>query len=440
MVANCDAQLVAFAKPQLIYNNNKSYINQHLAVQTSYNNSISIKCKYFKNNICMDSFTSYCNTEPSEYIGRYWCRTIQHGLAAGRYKSMIIITELNANKTWQTDNEINIEKENNENYLTPMLLWFEHSDAKIRKPLIGDFCDSTVNQLKMTSQIIHTQHLDSVLYCYTRLTKRGKPNHILFSKVDTFTTKDVRNSTNTFNYETFIPLHNLSSGNINVSLSLYQNKTLLQRQETFFQCIRPNVVAIVKPIVTIDNFSEQVININNSFIHQFKNDVMIRNILSLQPIVTPTQFKVIVQLVQAKDDTTIRRYFYNFWSIKNEKNPEAAWKQYSTLLNDCVKKFGGINNDRAITYLRYGKPDKIEEVPNEPNTIPYEIWQYENINEDKNVVFLYIQSKGIDNQKQLLHCSMKTEKQYPQWRNLLIRGEENNNRALEYLQINGDSR
>jgi GWxTD domain-containing protein len=434
-----NAQLTAFAKSQVYTFNTSTVVLQHIAVQIPMDQSISIKFHYYKNNVCVDSFTSYCNTTANEYVGNYWHRTIQHQLAPGTYTCKIDVEQSNTQQSWYTQNDINVQAITDSTIiLTPIVTFFDSTSNK-NIPLIGDFCDTTINYVQVQSKVMLGAAKDSMAYIYLRVTKRGKPNHILFSKVDTIQASITSKQT-VYDYTSTIPLNGLKSGNYMVFVSVYRNTTLLKKVETFFQCIRPTIQMATNKASTVDEFTEQLIDFKNTFVGKMDTTALKRNITSLQAIVTASQFNIIQQLVAVNDDTTMRRYFYNFWQVKNNENPESAWREYATKLNYCIDKFGGTNNDRAITYLRYGKPDKTEDVPNEPNTIPYEIWQYEAIGTEDNVVFLFIQGRGIDNQKALLHSTLKAEKQFPNWRNFLIKGEDNNNRALEYLQLNGSSR
>ena len=433
------AQTAVLASHAVSYASEIPCVSHYINIKCSPLQSINVQIIYFRNNEAIDSIHATFITQANEVYGNYWQKKIEHPLNYGNYTYQITAENLSNNQYYQAEKVITI-KDTNTLHFTDITLFAMDSTKPLSTALIENFVDSNIQSLQLQSQIVHPELITTDIILYCRITKKGKPNHILFSKTDSISFINFIKCKHVFPYQIYIPLDNFVTGNYVIQLGMYQKDKEITNTSTNWQCIRPIINLAPIKIVSIDNFSDAILHIENTFVGKYNITTLRRNILSLQPIITNSQFRNIQQMVDANDDTLMRRYFYNFWKTKNNAQPEAAWKEYSTKLNHCINHLGGVVTDKSLIYLRYGPADKTEEVPNEPNTIPYEIWQYETIGEFNNVIFLFIQGKGMGEQKQLLHCSAPIEKQYLRWHSFLIRGEDNNNRVLEYLQENGNSK
>jgi GWxTD domain-containing protein len=116
-----------------------------------------------------------------------------------------------------------------------------------------------------------------------------------------------------------------------------------------------------------------------------------------------------------------REFIYTFWKARDE-NPSDERNQYYLdyikRLGDCNARFSalgkeGWKTDRGRVYLVYGEPSQIDRYPNETDTKPYEIWQYESI--EGGVIFIFGDITGFADY-QLLHSTKRGELRDEYWR------------------------
>ena len=122
----------------------------------------------------------------------------------------------------------------------------------------------------------------------------------------------------------------------------------------------------------------------------------------------------------------LQRFFYHFWLRRNPSNPEEAWNNYKKRVDQVQSMFGskqvkGYLTDRGRVYLQYGPPNEVKEVPSDPVTLPYEIWDYYYLNNQSNVKFVFYDPVLTGNDYELLHSNMYGEVNNPNWRMHLVR-------------------
>jgi len=110
----------------------------------------------------------------------------------------------------------------------------------------------------------------------------------------------------------------------------------------------------------------------------------------------------------------MQQYLYSFWVNRNKENPEAEWNKYNTDVKKVNKLFStqtmrGYETDRGRVYLQYGAPDQRTVVESEPNSYPYEIWQYYKLKDQSNRKFLFYNQDLVTNNYTLLHSDAKGE-------------------------------
>ena len=146
------------------------------------------------------------------------------------------------------------------------------------------------------------------------------------------------------------------------------------------------------------------------------------------------------------DEMYMRYFIYNFFHARNENDPEQAWKEFADKVREVNKMFGttsspGYQSDRGYIYLKYGKPNDIITVENEPGSLPYEIWQYNSIavkdHRYSNQFFLFYRPADMITGFELLHSTLPGELHNNGWRNYLYTdgypGNNSNSRAEQYL-------
>ncbi len=115
-----------------------------------------------------------------------------------------------------------------------------------------------------------------------------------------------------------------------------------------------------------------------------------------------------------------RSFLNNFWLARdpNPSTPENEFfKEYLQRIEVANQKYGamgrtGWKTDRGRVYLIYGEPSEIERYPNQLETRPYEIWQYNGI--EGGVYFVFADLTGF-NDYVLVHSTKRGEIRDDNW-------------------------
>ena len=150
------------------------------------------------------------------------------------------------------------------------------------------------------------------------------------------------------------------------------------------------------------------------------------------PRVTGDHSGLLAELIW-DDDVEAKRYFlYNFWSQFSKENSSDIYNKYMSVAKAVDKRFynnvgHGFETDRGYIFLKYGQPNDIVSVEDEPSAPPYEIWIYNELQETKqtNVKFLFYNPTIVTNDYVLLHSTCRGEINNPQWEVKLYQDDRN---------------
>jgi GWxTD domain-containing protein len=120
-----------------------------------------------------------------------------------------------------------------------------------------------------------------------------------------------------------------------------------------------------------------------------------------------------------------RNFLFNFWKVRDQdpttslnefkrdyfKRVEMSNAQYSTF----QKK--GYKTDRGRVFLLYGEPSEIERYPNQIDSKPYEIWQYNSL--EGGVQFVFADLTGFSDYL-LLHSTLRGELRDDNWQRKVV--------------------
>lgn len=135
-----------------------------------------------------------------------------------------------------------------------------------------------------------------------------------------------------------------------------------------------------------------------------------------------------------------KRYLFSFWARLHPENPKAAYLKYMEVAKAVDNKyksgFGyGFETDRGRVFMKYGKPNDVLTVENEPSAPPYEIWFYDRVPSDPpqtNVKFLFYNPSLAGGNYQMLHSTCLGEVQNLQWEVELYRGDSQSMQLLDF--------
>lgn len=216
----------------------------------------------------------------------------------------------------------------------------------------------------------------------------------------------------------------LPSGNYNLVIEIRDEKNIIQVQEKmFFQRKNP---AIPQTFVS-GNYP--INSIEQYFGHVKSKDTLKIFIECLWPISNMVDRERQINQTLKADTTIMRNYLVQYWKDRaaDSVNPMKIWMEYLKSVNEAEALFKcgkqkGYFTDRGRVYLQYGKPNQRSVSQNEPNTYPYEIWQYYRITDKTNGQFftnrkfVFVNKAIADDCFKLEHSDMKGETNNPRWK------------------------
>ncbi|MEO1448810.1 MAG: GWxTD domain-containing protein [Bacteroidota bacterium] len=135
-----------------------------------------------------------------------------------------------------------------------------------------------------------------------------------------------------------------------------------------------------------------------------------------------------VQFMRSLDSYEQKKNFLYSFLVKRKQTPEqqvtAIWRGHLAALKYVNEHFestlgDGWTTDRGRIFLKYGIPNDIERYPAESATIPYEIWRYNRLGAQTNVIFVFYDPDLATGEYPLLHSTKYGEIQDQRWRSQL---------------------
>ena len=212
----------------------------------------------------------------------------------------------------------------------------------------------------------------------------------------------------------------LPSGNYNLVLQLLNRKgKSVIHKRLFFQ--RRNTKTILKPQ------DYESLNSEGSFVDAFTIiEEVAENISSLFPIANVRERSYAANQLTAWDLEQMKKFFYGFWVLRNPLEPETEWNNYHQGVKKAnelfsANKIKGFATDRGRIYLKYGTADYIENSVHDSNMLPYQIWNFNKIDEQTNRVFIFAETAIGTNDYELIHSNVRGELYNQNWKDLVIK-------------------
>ncbi len=211
----------------------------------------------------------------------------------------------------------------------------------------------------------------------------------------------------------------LPSGNYNLVVKIKdKNNTLIGRNQVFIMRSNPKVQLRFDDIAQLD--------VANTFASRIDNiDTLRMFIRYLEPISVNQEVNFAQVHLATSDLITLQKFFYKFWTERNELEPEREWVNYFTDVNKVNFAYStivlkGYESDRGRTYLKYGPPNAISENYNEPGTYPYEIWHYYVLKDgQRNKKFVFYTKDIVTNDFTILHSDVNGEVSNYRWQQVI---------------------
>ena len=293
-------------------------------------------------------------------------------------------------------------------------------------PYVSDFFPKSMSKITFYAELYNSHKILSKddKYLINYMIVKGKEEEI-FQNYKGFVRQTVNEVNVVFNE---FNITELPSGNYYLKLEA-RNKTnqLLASKKVFFQRSNSSVDTDINPS---ELFSESITD----------REKLISYIKSLRPLATESERPFIDKRSEVAELTMLQRFFANFWLSRNAIEPETSWLTYldNVKLTDelyATRVSRGYETDRGVVYLKYGKPNSVNEVKSEPSAYPYEIWQYYKIGVQSNVKFVFYNPDMGTGDYVLLHSNLVGEINDPRWQ---FRLQKRNNASNDFDIIKGD--
>ena len=223
----------------------------------------------------------------------------------------------------------------------------------------------------------------------------------------------------------------LSSGNYNLVIEVKDSLNKIQSQKKWFFQRQSDARAIA-------------INENSNFktLEEFFNSVQSTDSLKqfvecLWPVSSFKERDWQQTQLQRKEPNLMRSYLVGYWKEQaaDTTDPLQLWYTYykQVLETNALLKCGkqkGYYTDRGRVYLQYGKPDQRNQVNNDADTYPYEIWQYYRIYDRatkrffSNKKFVFANFEISDDCYKLIHSEVRGELYDERWKLRLVKRTE----------------
>lgn len=218
----------------------------------------------------------------------------------------------------------------------------------------------------------------------------------------------------------------LPTGNYNLVVEALDRdqKTIIQKKEPFFR--KNNAYKPIAEDIMLDDLS-------GTFVAAYSNfDTLYQYIKYLYPISEEVEQNYQKNLLESRDMTKMKSYFYAFWESKNKENPLGQWTEYyknvriaNKLYNTRIQR--GYMSQRGRVFLVYGSPSLVEDRKFEPSLPPYQIWQYNQIDspyalQQNNRIFIFAEFESSTNDYELIHSTAYGELSNRRWQYDLAQG------------------
>lgn len=224
----------------------------------------------------------------------------------------------------------------------------------------------------------------------------------------------------------------LPSGNYNLLVEV-RNRSgiLLNDKRIFFQRSNP----------FLDLELAQTAPLNDEFVANLSKDELRYSLKAIAPLVKDADVEVLNYLLDSKDSLEAqRRYLFTFWVIESPVETAETYEKFMKVARwadeEYKSGFGyGFETDRGYTFIRYGRPNDIRRVDNDPSAPPYEIWVYENFprTNQNRVKFIFYNPSLSPGDFRMLHSTAFSEVNNPQWEVELYRDVPNEIEGRDFI-------
>lgn len=214
-----------------------------------------------------------------------------------------------------------------------------------------------------------------------------------------------------------IDISKLKSGNYSIDVEIADRKKqvfakkyiLFQRSNPFFQADRESI-------------AEGEFSLDEEFAGKLSDDELRYSLKAIAMLVDKNDGELLNLLLKEQKPEAMRLYLFSFWANEDNSDPQLAYESYMKVARAVDERFRGgfgygFETDRGYIFLKYGAPNDVVTVEDEPSAPPYEIWSYNQFEAtgQSNVKFLFYNPSLAMNGYTLLHATARGEINNPRW-------------------------
>ena len=230
-----------------------------------------------------------------------------------------------------------------------------------------------------------------------------------------------------------IDISGLSSGEYVLSVEVHnQKKELLSDASITFKRDNPEIDQKLQE--EADQYYA------TSFVVPMTDDSVRYALRAIAPLIAQTQVPVLNYLISKGEPETRKKFLHQYWTEKAPDNPAQAYAEFMRVAHVIDREFQaafgyGFETDRGRIALKYGMPDDLISVSDEPSAPPYEIWIYHYFpaTRQSNVRFLFYNPSLAGGAYELLHSTALGERQNRRWQQDLYRDALSEARPGDYI-------
>ena len=212
-----------------------------------------------------------------------------------------------------------------------------------------------------------------------------------------------------------LDIRNLISGPYELEAALYDGtKKLITSRKASFSRYNPDGDSIF--------LATGGLNLDMSFIKNIPEDSLDYHLKAMAPIISSVQMDILNTLLKKGSVKAKQFFIHRYWTDEAGKFAGQAFETYMRVARfvDVLFQSGfgyGFETDRGHVFLKYGLPDDVVEVEDEPSAPPYEIWFYNSFpaTHQSNVRFLFYNPSLAKNAFKLLHSTAIGEVRNERW-------------------------
>lgn len=208
----------------------------------------------------------------------------------------------------------------------------------------------------------------------------------------------------------------IESGNyvLTIELRNKQNAVLATRKQSFQRS---------NPFLNIDPNEISAATANDQFVKNLDEKALVYSMKAISPMVAlGASSEELKNILAANDYEGMRYFIFRYFIQLDPLNPELAWRRYMETANAADQQFNsgfryGFETDRGRTFMKYGRPDDLVHIEDDPAAPPYEIWIYYNFpkTNQRNVKFLFYNPTLAGEDFIMLHSNARGEINNPKW-------------------------